>query len=158
MGEIPPHSNLVQDYEKRAQELNDDDYKKVEVNALDVKDIQNTPLGVYGFWLKAMLNHGTISRLIFEKDRPILMNLLEIDCTLHDQGYGFDLIFRFDKNDYFNNTELKKSFTMSKQNIIEKCEGTEIAWKDGKDVTKKKIKKKSKNKKAAQKTITKTVE
>jgi hypothetical protein len=43
---------------------------------------------------------------------------------------------------------------MSKQNIIERCEGTEIAWKDGKDVTKKKIKKKNKKKQ----TITKTVE
>lgn len=47
---------------------------------------------------------------------------------------------------------------MSKQNIIEKCEGTEIDWKDGRDVTKKKIKKKSKNKKGPNKTITKTVE
>jgi nucleosome assembly protein 1-like 1 len=48
---------------------------------------------------------------------------------------------------------------MTKQNIIEKCDGTEISWKDGKDVTKKKIKKKSKNKKnAASRTVTKTVE
>ncbi len=48
---------------------------------------------------------------------------------------------------------------MTKQNIIEKCEGSEIQWKDGKDVTKKKIKKKQKNKKNNQnRTITKTVE
>lgn len=48
---------------------------------------------------------------------------------------------------------------MTKQNIIEKCQGTEIAWKDGKDVTKKKVKKKQKNKKGGpNKTITKTVE
>jgi hypothetical protein len=33
--------------------------------------------------------------------------------------------------------------------VIEKCDGTDISWKDGRDVTKKKIKKKSKNKKAA---------
>jgi len=45
---------------------------------------------------------------------------------------------------------------MTKQNVIEKSEGTEIAWKDGKDVTVKKIKKKSK-KKGQNKTITKTV-
>jgi nucleosome assembly protein 1-like 1 len=53
---------------------------------------------------------------------------------------------------------LKKSFFLAKANIIEKCEGTEIIWKEGRDVTKKKIKKKSKNKKAAQKTVTKIVE
>lgn len=99
--------------------------------------------------MRAMLNHGAINRLIFEKDRPILMYLLDVDCNLHAEGYGFDLVFRFEKNDYFTNTELKKSFTMTKQNIIEKCEGTEIAWKEGKDVTIKKVKKKSKNKKAA---------
>jgi len=48
---------------------------------------------------------------------------------------------------------------MTKQNVIEKCEGTEIEWKEGKDITKKKIKKKSKKtKNAASKTVTKTVE
>ena len=36
---------------------------------------------------------------------------------------------------------------MTKQNVIEKCNGTDIIWKEGRDVTKKKIKKKSKNKK-----------
>ena len=47
---------------------------------------------------------------------------------------------------------------MTRQNIIEKCEGTTIGWKEGKDVTMKKIKKKNKKKNAAQKTITKMVE
>jgi nucleosome assembly protein 1-like 1 len=48
---------------------------------------------------------------------------------------------------------------MTKQNIIEKCEGTQIQWKEGKNVTEKKVKKKSKNKKTNQsKTVTKTVE
>lgn len=87
------------------------------------------------------------------------MHLQDIQCDLHAEGYGFDLIFNFEKNDYFSNENLKKTFVMTKQNIIEKCDGTEISWKDGKDVTKKKVKKKSKNKKNAQaRTITKTVE
>jgi nucleosome assembly protein 1-like 1 len=93
--------------------------------------------------MRAMLNHGGISRLIQEKDRPILLHLLDIECILHDPGYGYDLIFTFEKNDYFKNDKLKKSFVMTKnQNMIEKCEGTEIDWKDGKNVTQKKIKKK----------------
>lgn len=44
---------------------------------------------------------------------------------------------------------------MAKQNIIEKCEGTEIEWKEGRDPTKKVVKKKNKKTK---KTVTKTVE
>lgn len=56
-------AHLVE-YEARAKELDDEDFKKIEVNAVDVKEIQNTPLGVYGFWLRAMLNHQTISRLV----------------------------------------------------------------------------------------------
>ena len=66
------------EYAARATELDDEDYKKVEADPLDVKDIQNTPLGVYGFWLKAMLNHGLMNRLIQEKDRPILMHLQDV--------------------------------------------------------------------------------
>ncbi len=149
VGETGAKEELIAEFDARAKELDDEEYKKVEVNACDVKDFQNTPTGVYGFWFKAMLNHSSISRLIQEKDRPILMNLQDVVCALHETGYGFDIIFKFEKNDYFSNTELKKSFTMSKQNVIEKCEGSIIDWKDGKDVTKKKIKKKSKNKKAA---------
>lgn len=75
MGQAPPTDDLLQEYEKRAEELNDEDYKKVEVTPCDVKDIQNTPLGVSGFWLRAMLNHPNINRTIQEKDRPILMYL-----------------------------------------------------------------------------------
>lgn len=47
---------------------------------------------------------------------------------------------------------------MSQQNVIEKCEGTDILWKEGRDVTKKKIKKKQKSKNKGNKTITKTVD
>jgi nucleosome assembly protein 1-like 1 len=157
LGTQAPAEALLAEYQARADELNDEDYKKVEVSPIDVKDIQNTPLGVYGFWFKAMLNHPLMSRLIQEKDRPILMHLQDVECVLHTTGYGYDIIFTFEKNDYFTNESLKKTFVMTKQNVIEKCEGTEIGWKDGKDVTKKKIKKKSK-KKGQNKTVTKTVE
>jgi hypothetical protein len=75
LGTAQPSEALIAEYTTRATELDDEDYKKVEVNPIDVKDIQNTPTGVYGFWFKAMLNHSLMSRLIQEKDRPILMYL-----------------------------------------------------------------------------------
>jgi nucleosome assembly protein 1-like 1 len=115
--------------------------------------MQNTPLGIYGFWMRAMLNHPNIAKQIQEKDRPILMHLVDITYMLHEVGFGFDLVFKFEKNDYFTNEELKKTFVMTKQNVIEKCEGTDIAWKDGKDITKAKKSKKKKGKKAVVKII-----
>ena len=108
--------------------------------------------------MRSMLNHGGIARLIQEKDRPILMYLQDVQCNLHNPGFGFDLVFAFEKNDYFKNLTLTKSFVLTRQNVIEKCDGTIIEWKDGKDVTQKKIKKKQKAKKGqAGKTVTKTV-
>ncbi|CDW71785.1 UNKNOWN [Stylonychia lemnae] len=157
LGTQAPPEALFAEYQARAEELYDEDYKKVEVNPIDVKDIQNTPLGVYGFWFKAMLNHVLMGRLIQEKDRPILMHLQDVECVLHTEGYGYDIVFTFEKNDYFSNETLKKTFVMTKQNVIEKCEGTVIAWKDGKDVTKKKVKKKNK-KKGPKQNVVKTVE
>ena len=112
-----------------------------------MKDIQNTEQGVYGFWMKAMLNHPSIAKLVQEKDRPILSHLTDISLVLHTDGFGYDLLFKFEANDYFTNTELKKSFFMAKQSVIEKCEGTTINWKEGKNVTEKKVKKKSKTSK-----------
>jgi hypothetical protein len=75
---------LLAEYEARAKELDDDSYKTLEVDPIDVKDIQNTPTGVYGFWLRAMLFHPLLAKLITEKDRPILLHLQEVTCTLHD--------------------------------------------------------------------------
>lgn len=154
--EIP--QDLIDEYDKRAEELNDEEYKNLDVEICDVKAMQNSPSGVPGFWLKVLLNANHTKDLVFEKDRAILQSLIDMKYVLHKEGYGFDLIFVFESNTYFKNTELKKSYHQLKQNIIEKCEGTEIQWNDGCDVTIKKVKKKQKNKKSgANRTITKSV-
>jgi hypothetical protein len=53
MGDKFDTNELLQEYEKRAEELNDEDYKKVEATGVDVKDIQNTPNGVPGFLVES---------------------------------------------------------------------------------------------------------
>lgn len=63
---------------------------------------------------------------------------------LHEKDQGFTLTFVFEKNSYFNGTDLTKSFIMSRPNVIEKCQGMAIEWTQGSDPTKEKKKKKVK--------------
>lgn len=127
--------------------MTDAKYAELEVPVCEVKDIQNIPFGVNSFWLKAMLANREASQAIFEKDRPILGYLQDVTLDLHEQGYGYDLTFHFEKNSYFKETSLRKSFHMSQQNVIEKCVGTPITWNGGCDVTQIKKKKGKGNKK-----------
>jgi len=61
--------------------------------------------------------------------------LENIKLELHEEGYGFDLVFVFEQNSYFKNPTLKKSFFMARENVIEKCVGTTIEWNEGCDPT-----------------------
>lgn len=106
--------------------------------------------------MKAMLANGSIGSTITEKDRPILGYLENIKLDLHEEGFGFDLTFVFESNSYFKNTELKKSFFLARENVIEKCIGTDIDWNDGCDPTHQKKKKKVKSGKN-KKTVTTNV-
>ena len=126
--------------------MQDADYEKLVVTPCDVKGIQNTPSGVCDFWIKALLNHP-LGQMISEKDRPILGYLHNIELELHPEDEGFDLIFTFQENSYFNGTTLKKQLFMKSKGMLEKSIGTKIEWKDGCDPTRKKTKKKRKGKK-----------
>ena len=119
------------------------------MSVCDVKAIQNTPKGVGDFWMRALLNHP-IGSVISEKDRPILQYLQNIELELHDEkkGEGYDLKFTFDASQsYFEPSVLVKEIHMKNKGIVDKMVSTVIAWKDGCDPTKKKIKRKKKGKK-----------
>lgn len=139
---------LIEQFDLRAEKMKDDDYDKVEVSPCDVKSIQNSPVGVSDFWMKALLNHP-MGEMISEKDRPILGYLQNIELDLHDEekGEGFDLIFTFADNSYFSPSVLKKEIHMKHKGLVDKMQSTEIEWKDGCDPTRKKIQKKKKGKK-----------
>jgi nucleosome assembly protein 1-like 1 len=138
---------LVAEFDERAEKMKDEDYEKLEVPPCDVKAIQNSPNGVSDFWQRALVNHS-IGAMISEKDRPILGYLLNIELELHseDKGEGFDLIFTFAPNSYFDGTELKVEM-YKRHGMAEKKECTEIQWKEGCNPTVKKQKKKKKGKK-----------
>jgi len=143
-GDTMPDEATLAKFEEMKTGLQDDAYESLEVPMCDVKDIQNTTKGVSGFWLRAMLGHSNLQHEISEKDRSILAYMEDLKLDLHEQGFGFDLTFVFESNGYFTGTELKKSFVMTKNNVVEKCVGTPIQWAAGCDPTKEKKKKKVK--------------
>jgi len=147
-GTTPVDANLVKAFDERAVEMKDADFEKIELTPCDVKAIQGSAKGVSDFWIKAMLNHP-IGQSITEKDRPILGYLTNIELDLHsgEECKGFDLIFTFDENTYFEGTTIKKSLFMKDQGILDKTSTPAIQWKDNCNPAVKKQKKKKGGKK-----------
>lgn len=135
---------LIDEFDKRRDILKD--FEDVDVDVCDVKDIQNSASGVPGFWLRAICGHQELRSKVSEKDRPILQYLQNVTLDLDDKGFGFKLTFTFEKNSYFSETVLIKTFKLKNAQQVEKAIGTPITWSPGSDVTKT-TKKKGKGKK-----------
>uniref|UniRef100_A0A673FQZ6 Nucleosome assembly protein 1-like 4b n=1 Tax=Sinocyclocheilus rhinocerous TaxID=307959 RepID=A0A673FQZ6_9TELE len=120
---------------------------------------EEKPKGIPEFWLTIFRSVDMLSDMLQEHDEPILKHLQDIKVIFSgpDQPMTFTLEFHFDPNKYFTNTVLTKVYKMKSEpdaedpfsfegpEIID-CEGCEIDWLKGKDVTVKTIKKKQKHK------------
>jgi len=87
--------------------------------------------------------------MLSEKDRPILGYLTNIELDLHseDVGEGYDLIFTFTPNSYFEGTEIRKQLFMKAKGVLDKTTSTPIKWKPNCNPTMIKKKKKRGGKK-----------
>lgn len=129
--------------------------------------------GIESFWLTALQNHSGISELITERDEGALKYLLDVRYThLAKPELGFKLVFEFAENPYFENKALEKTYYYQVQAVVLRCEGrlvltrvqdelgyagdfmfdrakgTQIVWKEDKDLTKEIEIKKQRNKSA----------
>ncbi|XP_056614331.1 nucleosome assembly protein 1-like 4b isoform X2 [Triplophysa dalaica] len=127
----------------------------------EIKEDANveTPSGVPEFWLTIFRSVDMLSDMLQEHDEPILKHLQDIKVIFSgpDPPMSFTLEFHFEPNEYFTNTVLTKVYKMKSEpdtddpfsfegpEIID-CEGCEIDWHKGKDVTVRTIKKKQKHK------------
>jgi nucleosome assembly protein 1-like 1 len=97
-----------------------------------------------------------VSSLLGEQDGPALQALTDIKLEYADDYSSFKLLFHFAPNDYFTNEILSKSYTVSPDLLEETApaltsvEGTEIQWKDKKNLCEVETKKKQKSKKGGQ--------
>ncbi|XP_045791360.1 nucleosome assembly protein 1;2-like [Trifolium pratense] len=96
--------------------------------------------GIPSFWLVAMKNNDILAEVITNSDEEALKFLKDIKYTRIDAPKGFKLEFYFDKNPFFSNSVLKKTYQVVEEEdlILENAIGTEIDWLTEKKVIKKK--------------------
>ncbi|EIW75836.1 NAP-domain-containing protein [Coniophora puteana RWD-64-598 SS2] len=132
-----------------AQSLKDDpDYTSLP------KD-NGSPAPIPEFWLTALRNHVGLADLITERDAGALKHLLDVRLSYlgaEDPKPGFKLTFVFEKNEFFDNEVLEKTYMYQEEVgysgdfVYDRAIGTEIKWKDDKDLTKEFEIKKQRNK------------
>ena len=118
-------------------------------------DVASDPTGIPEFWLTALRNHIGLSDIITERDAAALRHLLDIRLTYLPKDAekpGFTLTFVFSPNDFFENDVLDKTYVYQEEVgysgdfVYDRAIGTEIKWKEEKDLTKEFEIKKQRNK------------
>nr|CEL73192.1 TPA: nucleosome assembly protein, putative [Toxoplasma gondii VEG] len=136
---------------------------------------------VPAFWMNCLKQNSTLAELVEEHDAPILEHLENISCeyftpeeqTELERAAGqaaseepagtpesFRLVFDFSPNEFFTPNRLVKEYHLTVSSgrhgaELTSTKSTPIAWKEGKDVTKKVVTRKQRNRKTRQ---TRTVE
>jgi len=124
------------------------------------KDDTLSAAAIPEFWLTALRNHIGLADLITDRDETALKHLIDIRYEYltdspedeHSGKPGFKLIFTFSPNEFFDNEILIKTYTYQQEVgyngdfIYDRAIGTEIKWKEDKDLTKEFEIKKQRNK------------
>lgn len=105
--------------------------------------------------MTALRNHVALSEIITERDAAALKHLLDIKIEYlgkEEAKPGFKLIFVFSPNDFFEDTVLEKTYVYQEEVgysgdfVYDRAIGTQIKWKEDKDLTKEFEIKKQRNK------------
>jgi len=146
---------------KRAPTQEEVQEAKAQLSAEEVGQINDnlTAEPIADYWFKVLSSCVRLSEDIFEADHEILKKITSIEHLPDEEGDNFTIRFNFAPNEFFENESLSVRFFMLDEHEVEKTEGTEIKWKEGKDITKKTVSKKQKNKKTGKtRTIEKVVD
>ncbi|OCH88834.1 NAP-domain-containing protein [Obba rivulosa] len=107
------------------------------------------------FWLTALRNHIGLAEIITDRDAAALKHLTDIRVSYlptTDAKPGFKLRFFFSPNEFFENEMLEKTYLYQEEVgysgdfMYDRAIGTEIKWKEDKDLTKEFEIKKQRNK------------
>ena len=119
------------------------------------KDVQPAPAGIPEFWLTALRTHVHLGEIITDRDAEALKALTDVRIEYLPSAEtkpGFKLLFVFGPNDFFENEVLEKTYLYQEEVgysgdfMYDRAIGTEIKWKEDKDLTKEFEVKKQRNK------------
>ncbi|KAJ5704646.1 hypothetical protein N7536_000335 [Penicillium majusculum] len=116
--------------------------------------------GIPEFWLSAMKNQISLAEMITERDEEALKHLTDIRMEYLDRP-GFRLIFEFSENEFFTNKTISKSYFYKDESgyggdfIYDHADGSQIDWKEDKDLTLRLESKKQRNKNTKQTRVVK---
>jgi len=170
-GEYEPNEEECEWPSDSEDELSDEVEKKAKLEEEKKEEEEDKDVkGIPQFWLTIFKNVEMLAEMVQEADEPVLEKLTDITVTFSESNpMGFTLHFHFDKNDFFTNTVLTKTYEMKCEPQeddpftfegpeIFKCTGCVVDWQKGKNLTVKQVKKKQKHKsKGSVRTITKQV-
>lgn len=128
------------------------------------KDSTPAATGIPEFWLTALRNHVALNDMITERDAEALKHLVDVRLEYLNESEnkdtktlgkpGFKILFEFTKNDFFDNEVLEKTYLYQEEVgysgdfVYDRALGTDIKWKEDKDLTKEFEIKKQRNKSA----------
>ncbi|KAG6369057.1 nucleosome assembly protein [Boletus reticuloceps] len=119
------------------------------------KDPPTGPAAIPEFWLTSLCNHIGIADLITERDRGALKHLIDVRLSYvssDESKPGFKISFHFSPNEYFENELLDKTYLYQEEVgyagdfVYDRAIGTDIKWREDKDLTKEFEIKKQRNK------------
>jgi nucleosome assembly protein 1-like 1 len=98
------------------------------------EDAGEEPKGIPQFWVCAMGHMDTVADLLTEADVDCLEYMVDLECIDFQDGQGFELIFHFRENPYFNNNTLTKRYhvpnlLLDEEPLLKNVEGCDIDWK-----------------------------
>ena len=146
-GTSKPTKEEIEEGEKEFSEI-EEEYEPLPTDSTESAPIEH-------FWLTALRNHLGINELITDRDEAALKHLTDVTISYlpkTENRLGYKLSFHFSENEFFEDKVLEKTYIykpdidVSGDFIYERALGTQIKWKEDKDLTKEVEVKKQRNK------------
>jgi len=145
----PKPEELVE--EKKEEDKEDEKKEKIESDQKKEEKPEKDVKGIPEFWLEALKHHEEFASLITEKDEPALKHLENIKLVpVPENDHSFAVEFYFSDNEFFDNKIVKKTYILNENPegdvMYDHVEATQINWKNGKNLTIRKVTKQQKKK------------